>query len=89
MCPVSAPEGNEFSQVEQHKPCEGVVSGCFTETWFGSQLHACICSLPAGDKVVNPGLVFCMFPPLCGFISYSYNTGLSELQDVPSFDVVE
>lgn len=46
-----------------------------------------IFSLPAGDKAVNPRLFFCMLSPLCGFISCSYSTGLSELQDVPSFDI--
>lgn len=43
--------------------------------------------LPAGDKALNPRLFFCMFPLLCRFISCSYSTGLSELQDVPSFDM--
>jgi len=31
--------------------CEGVVPGCFIGTWFGSQLHECICSLPAVTKL--------------------------------------
>lgn len=46
-----------------------------------------IFSLPAGDEAVNPRLFFSVFPPLCGFISCSYSTGLSELQDGPSFDM--
>lgn len=64
-------------------PYGSAVSGCFIGSRFGGMS---IFSLPAGDKTVNPRLFFCMFSLLCGFISCSHSTGLSELQDVPSFN---